>query len=91
MLALARAAGVADPRVSFCRVDMFEWVPEGRYDAVFFGFWLSTSRSSDSSNSGRWSRDCLAPGGRVLFFDDAYRTARGADRGPGVLERSNGG
>src|SRR6266511_3494592 len=25
----------------FIRADIFEWVPDRRYDVVFFGFWLS--------------------------------------------------
>lgn len=76
MLSLARDR-VADDldRVRFLRDDLFSWRPDRRYDAVFFGFWLS--HVPRERFAGFWSmvEDCLAPGGRVLFVDDAYRTA----------------
>jgi ubiquinone/menaquinone biosynthesis C-methylase UbiE len=40
MLAIA-AARVGDDRVRFIQADLFTWVPDRRYDEVFFGFWLS--------------------------------------------------
>ena len=40
MLAVA-AAQVGSDRVRFVRADLFDWVPDRRYDVVFFGFWLS--------------------------------------------------
>jgi trans-aconitate methyltransferase len=39
MLVIASARGRArDPRARFMRADIFEWVPDRRYDVVFFGF-----------------------------------------------------
>ncbi len=75
MLALAgdRVAEDLD-RVRFVVADLFSWRPERRYDVVFFGFWISHvpwERFTDFW--GRVERS-LAPGGRVLFLDDAYRT-----------------
>ena len=32
---------VADSRVQYIQADLFEWVPQRRYDLVFFAFWLS--------------------------------------------------
>ena len=32
---------VVDSRVTYVNADIFDWRPERRYDAVFFGFWLS--------------------------------------------------
>ena len=40
MLAAAAARADSD-RVRFVRADLFDWVPDRRYDVVFFGFWLS--------------------------------------------------
>jgi SAM-dependent methyltransferase len=39
MLAAA-AARTGRDRVRFVRADLFDWVPDRRYDVVFFGFWL---------------------------------------------------
>src|SRR5436309_9580609 len=41
MLALAADAVAGDPRVRFVAADLFNWTPVERFDAVFFGFWLS--------------------------------------------------
>lgn len=73
MLELAAAAVSAD-HVRFEQADIFAWRPPRRYDAVFFGFWLS--HVPDERWDGFWAlvRGCLAPGGRVVFVDDGYRT-----------------
>jgi SAM-dependent methyltransferase len=52
MLAIARER-IDDDRVSFVLADLFAWRPERRYDAVFFGFWLSHVPPSASPPSGR--------------------------------------
>jgi demethylmenaquinone methyltransferase/2-methoxy-6-polyprenyl-1,4-benzoquinol methylase len=73
MLAIA-SGRVRDPRVRFVEADIFSWVPDRRYDAVFFGFWLS--HVPRERFAGFWSLvgEALAPGGRVMFVDDAHRT-----------------
>ena len=76
MQALARDRIAADlDRVRFGVADLFSWRSERRYDVVFMGFWVSHvpwERFADF-----WSRveDALLPGGRVMFVDDAHRTA----------------
>jgi trans-aconitate methyltransferase len=72
MLALAaqRAEGVR-----FLQADVFAWEPDRRYDAVFFGFWLSHVPLERFEAFWDLVDRALAPGGRVLFLDDAYRTA----------------
>jgi SAM-dependent methyltransferase len=40
MLAINQAK-VKSERVTYQQADLFNWQPEGRYDLVFFGFWLS--------------------------------------------------
>jgi ubiquinone/menaquinone biosynthesis C-methylase UbiE len=74
MLDLARARVGADERVRFVRADLFEWEPDGRYDAVFMGFWLSHVPWSRFAEFWRFVDRCLIPGGRVLVVDDAFRT-----------------
>ena len=73
MLGLA-AAKVKDPRVRFMGADLFAWRPDRRYDAVFFGFWLSHVPLQRFEQFWSLVADCLKPHGRVLFVDDAFRT-----------------
>ena len=49
--------------------------PTASYDAVFFGFWLSHVPLERFERFWALVADCLAPGGRVCFVDDAHRTA----------------
>ena len=75
MLASAREAVGDDDRVRFVLADLFTWRPERRYDVVFFGFWLSHVPPERFDAFWALVDDCLAPGGRVFFADDGYRTA----------------
>ena len=73
MLRQAKArVGVASVR--FIEADLFAWRPDRRYDAVFFGFWLS--HVPDEHFDTFWSMvaDCLRPHGTVFFIDDNHRT-----------------
>ncbi len=74
MLAIA-SARVRDERVRFIRADIFDWVPDRRYDVVFFGFWLSHVPPERFESFWSLVADCLKPTGRVFFVDDAHRTA----------------
>jgi SAM-dependent methyltransferase len=74
MLELA-ARRVDDQRVRFLRADLFSWEPERRYDVVFFGFWLSHVPLERFDSFFSMVARALKPEGRVLFVDDAYRTA----------------
>jgi SAM-dependent methyltransferase len=73
MLRLA-AARVDDSRVRFVEADLFSWEPDRRYDAVFFGFWLSHVPLERFASFWALVDRCLGPEGRVAFVDDAYRT-----------------
>jgi SAM-dependent methyltransferase len=73
MLEVARRR-VEDERVHFVQADLFNWRPEERYDVVFFAFWLSHVPLERFASFWSLVRDCLTPGGRVFFIDDAYRT-----------------
>ena len=74
MLALARQRVDDDQRVSFVLADLFAWRPTRRYDAVFFGFWLSHVPLERFAEFWALVDDCLVPGGRVLFVDDNHRS-----------------
>lgn len=65
---------VGNTRVRFVCADLFAWRPDRRYDVVFFGFWLSHVPLERFAAFWSLVDECLAPGGRVLFFDDGYRT-----------------
>ena len=67
----ARSAPGANVR--FEQADLFSSRPTRRYDAVFFGFFLS--HVPDERFASFWAliADALVPGGRVVFVDDAVR------------------
>ena len=73
MLAIARRRVGGDDRVRFVLADLFTWQPDRQYDVVFFGFWLSHVPLERFDEFWTLVDDCLVPGGRVLFVDDAYR------------------
>lgn len=73
MLAIA-ADRVASDRVRFVKADIFTWEPDQRYDAVFFGFWLSHVPLERFDFFWSLVARCLKPGGRVFFVDDAHRS-----------------
>jgi demethylmenaquinone methyltransferase/2-methoxy-6-polyprenyl-1,4-benzoquinol methylase len=88
MLAAA-AARVGRDRVRFVQADLFTWKPDRRYDVVFFGFWLFHVPPGHFESFWSLVADCLKPGGRVLFADDAYRTLDELIEGPSseVIQR----
>jgi len=49
-------------------------VPDRRYDAVFFGLWLSHVPPERFESFWSMVAGCLGEGGRVLFVDDHHRT-----------------
>jgi demethylmenaquinone methyltransferase/2-methoxy-6-polyprenyl-1,4-benzoquinol methylase len=73
MLRLA-AAKVPRESVRFVEANLFDWRPDREYDVVFFGFWLSHVPLELFEQFWSLVDDCLVPGGRVLFVDDAFRT-----------------
>lgn len=88
MLARARDR-VGAVRVHFVQADLFAWKAEGRYDFIFFGFWLSHVPLNRFDRFWEMVRDALNPGGRVFFVDDNARTPEElvyGDKSP-VVER----
>ena len=71
---LAIASDRVGERVRFIEADLFAWTPERRYDVVFFAFWLSHVPLERFESFWSLVAECLEPGGRVFFVDDAYRT-----------------
>src|ERR1700687_4910732 len=68
MLALNRER-VAASNIRRLRADIFEFAPDGRYDVVFFGFWLSHAPAERFESFWDLVRRSLGPGGRVFFVD----------------------
>jgi SAM-dependent methyltransferase len=70
---------VDDSRVSYVNADIFDWQPERRYDAVFFGFWLSHVPPATFDEFWALVRSSLRPGARVAFVDEDDRGVRNDD------------
>ncbi len=60
---------VASERVRYVEADLFDWVPDRRYDFVFFSFWLSHVPAEHFEAFWGKVRQALRPGGRVFFID----------------------
>jgi SAM-dependent methyltransferase len=74
MLDRARRRFEPTSPVEFVEANLFSWRPSRRFDAVFFGFWISHVPEDDFERFWNLVSDALAPGGRVFFFDDNHRT-----------------
>jgi demethylmenaquinone methyltransferase/2-methoxy-6-polyprenyl-1,4-benzoquinol methylase len=74
MLDIAAARVRGDERVRFVEADIFSWQPKQRFDAMFFGFWLSHVPLERFDEYWTTLREWLQPDGRVGFVDDAHRT-----------------
>jgi demethylmenaquinone methyltransferase/2-methoxy-6-polyprenyl-1,4-benzoquinol methylase len=55
--------------------DVFAWVPDRQYDAVFFGFWLSHVPPAMFEDFWSLVRACVRPEGPVAFVDEDDRAA----------------
>ncbi len=64
--------GALAERVSYVTADIFSWSPTERYDAIFFGFWLSHVPPERFESFWSNVHDWLAPGGRVFLVDSSY-------------------
>src|SRR5947199_5179031 len=74
MLARAQTRVGSGAPVRFVEADLFSWKAERRYDAVFFGFWISHVPEEKFASFWSLVAEALEPGGRVFFFDDNHRT-----------------
>lgn len=72
MLALNRqklSDAALGSRVTYQEADIFAWRPERRYDAVFFGFWISHVPAERLPAFLATVRAALTLGGRVFYVD----------------------
>ena len=74
MLARARSRLGSSASVRFVEADLFSWHPPRRFDAVFFGFWISHVPEDRFELFWNLVDEALEPDGRVFFFDDNHRT-----------------
>jgi ubiquinone/menaquinone biosynthesis C-methylase UbiE len=74
MLARARTRLGPSAPVRFVEADLFSWHPARRYDAVFFGFWISHVPEDRFESFWDLVDEALEPAGRVFVFDDNHRT-----------------
>jgi SAM-dependent methyltransferase len=82
MLAIAASRVPGGAPVKFVQADLFTWEPDRRYDVVFMGFWLSHVPAERFGSFWALVAAALAPGGRVFFADDGYRTPDELIEGP---------
>ena len=68
MIALNRAK-VGSERVSYVLADLFTWRPGRKYDAVFFGFWISHVPLEHLDGFLASVAAMLQPGGKLFFVD----------------------
>ena len=88
MLAVNRAR-VTAPGVRLVNSDLFEWVPDRQYDAVFFSFWLSHVPRDRFAEFWALVERSLAATGRVFFIDERQPDRLDGSEQP--LEDSRGG
>jgi SAM-dependent methyltransferase len=60
------------PRVRYVEADLFAWRPRERFDAVFFGFWLSHVPAPKFDSFWRTVAGSLKADGRFFFVDSKY-------------------
>lgn len=58
--------------VDLVQADVFDYEPEGRFDTVFFSFWLSHVPVDRRRDHWRLVRDALGGEGRVVMIDNAH-------------------
>ncbi len=66
-----------EARVEYVEADLFEYVPQARFDLVFAGFWLSHVPATRFGPFWHMVATALAPNGRVVMVDDGIRDSDG--------------
>ena len=80
-------------QIRYVKSDLFAWNPDGTYDAVFFGYWLSHVPPERFETFWDLVRSALKPEGRVFFVDSlrakipAKKERRRSTRGDHVTVR----
>src|SRR5438552_16289252 len=70
MLARARKRVGPTAPVRFVEAGLFSWRPDRRYDAVFFGLWISHVPEDEFASFWSLVAKAMLPSGAVFFFDD---------------------
>ena len=74
---------VGSANVEYQIADIFSWIPERTFDAVFFSFWLSHVPASRFEAFWALVRSALKPGGQAFFIDSLLEpTTSARDHGP---------
>jgi len=58
--------------VEYIVADLFNWIPNQKFDLVFFGFWLSHVPTERFIDFWQMVKDSLKPNGRVFFVDSLF-------------------
>ena len=69
MIDIARQK-IRTDNVTFVQADVFTWSPDRRFDAIFFGFFMSHVPPSMFDAFWQRLRDMLQPHGRVVAIDE---------------------
>jgi demethylmenaquinone methyltransferase/2-methoxy-6-polyprenyl-1,4-benzoquinol methylase len=69
-----------DDRIDYVVADLFGYRPDGEYDLVFAGYWLSHVPAGRFDAFWSMLRDALARGGRVVMVDDGVLGEDGAEQ-----------
>jgi demethylmenaquinone methyltransferase/2-methoxy-6-polyprenyl-1,4-benzoquinol methylase len=69
-----------EERIEYVVADLFEYQPDGHYDLIFAGYWLSHVPAGRFRSFWSMLREALAPGGHVVMVDDGIREADGTEQ-----------
>jgi ubiquinone/menaquinone biosynthesis C-methylase UbiE len=87
--AIAIAERRCPESVTFVCADIWQWLPDRRYQLIFFAFWLSHVPTSRLATFFRLLDRALEPSGEVIFVDEQESQASEEKRtsDPEVVER----
>jgi demethylmenaquinone methyltransferase/2-methoxy-6-polyprenyl-1,4-benzoquinol methylase len=69
-----------DARIEYVAADLFDYQPDGEYDLIFAGYWLSHVPAGRFEAFWSMLRSALAPGGKVVMVDDGVLDADGTEQ-----------
>ena len=76
---------MATPAIEYVVADLFEYRPDGLYDLIFAGYWLSHVPPGRFQPFWSMLRDALAPGGHVVMVDDGVHATLTARSGSPMI------
>jgi SAM-dependent methyltransferase len=77
---------VGSASVEYIVADLFNWIPNQKFDFVFFGFWLSHVPVEQFEPFWQMVKGTLKPNGKVFFVDNLF-TQESAARNHAPLNR----